>query len=96
MTIDYHAQTVLRTGASSGIGASFAAALAARGSNLVLVARHAQRLASTADGLRRQSVIDGRSNQLGVIVSRLASRLTSAMMMDRVLDPNRGSKPAAS
>jgi short-subunit dehydrogenase len=42
------------------------------------------------------SVIDGRSNQLGVIVSRLASRRTSAMMMDRVLDPNRGSKPAAS
>ncbi len=273
MTIDYHAQTVLLTGASSGIGASFAAALAARGSNLVLVARRAQRLASTADGLRRQygvrvetipfdlsrpaagselreavadrgvavtslinnaafgtfgpfaesdpgrlageiavdaaapvqltaafmpqmlsaacgfiinvagvsayfpsprmavysaakafvlsfteslwmelrgtgltvfalspgatdtdfttgmgtgasvlrsarmrtsehavatalrhlerrnpgpSVIDGRSNQLGVIVSRLASRRTSAMMMDRVLDPNRGSKPAAS
>jgi hypothetical protein len=42
------------------------------------------------------SVIDGRSNQLGVIVSRLASRRTSAMMMDRVLDPNRGSKAAAS
>ena len=66
--VKYRGQTVIITGASSGIGASFARSLAARGSNLILVARRVDRLEALADELEKT---------YGITATAIALDLTS-------------------
>jgi short-subunit dehydrogenase len=65
----------LITGGTSGIGAAFARALAARGTDLVLVARDPERLASVAADL---------STSFGVTVETVAADLADRSDVDRV------------
>ncbi|HIT74505.1 MAG TPA: SDR family oxidoreductase [Candidatus Avipropionibacterium avicola] len=76
--------TALITGATSGIGAEFAAQLAARGDDLVLVARNAERLERTAQHLR-----DTHGVQVEVLVADLNDRSQTLKVAARLEDADR-------
>ena len=77
----------LVTGATAGLGAAFARQLAARGSDLVLVARDEGRLAETASALRQTHAVEVEVLRAdlaeGADLDRVAGRLAAA---DRPID----------
>lgn len=76
--------SALITGGTSGIGLAFARELAGRGTNLILVARDADRLEAVAAELRAEHRVE-----VEVITADLAVREEVLRVADRVEDPAR-------
>ena len=86
--------TALITGGTSGIGAAFARALAARGDDLVLVARNADRLADMATELKERYAVSVETIVADLAirgdVAGIAERLTSLEQPTDMLINNAG------
>ena len=86
--------TALITGGTSGIGAAFARALAARGDDLVLVARNADRLSDVATELKERHAVNVETIVADLAVRSevigIAERLTSTEQPIDMLINNAG------
>ncbi|GAA3623798.1 SDR family oxidoreductase [Microbacterium awajiense] len=84
--IEYRGTTAVVTGASSGLGAEFARSLAARGADVVLVARREERLRALAAEIEKDSGVAATAIALDLTRSDAASRLR-ADLEDRGIRP---------
>lgn len=78
-SVNYSGTTVLITGASSGLGAEFATQLAARGANLVLVARREERLRELAARLESQHGVTATVIAVDLATAGAAATLVAAL-----------------
>lgn len=77
--VDYRGQTTLITGASAGIGVEFARQLAARGSDVVLVARRLDRLERLAGELQAAHGVTATAIALDLAAPGVAAALNAAL-----------------
>jgi len=91
-------KTALITGASSGIGAVYAERLAARGYNLILVARRADRLATLGDEIEQASSVSVRTIPADLTAEADIRRVEQVLREDTIdlLVNNAGMGPNAS
>src|SRR4051812_45677380 len=81
MSIEAKTTTVLITGASTGIGATYADRFAKRGHNLVLVARNGARLETVAARLRKEAGVN-----VDIIIADLTKSADLAKVEARLRD----------